>query len=200
VLQRHQFGIADPCKLAICHRLAVVAYEFALAISQSEAALSPSARSAIGLWQEENMDNTIKRHLQGCAQTLEALDLIRKGVAPAEAASRLLLALAGKDCLGSFTDREFRQLSNKLNWSAQNLIRAAHETHSIFTHALEGAGVIAPVANSRAATGKTTPERRAYMRDLMRRKRAAERKASALSVPNSPIAHLDGATDGVGTS
>ena len=49
VLQRHQFGIDDPHRLAIYHRLALVAQEFALAISNAAAALSPSARSAIGL-------------------------------------------------------------------------------------------------------------------------------------------------------
>jgi hypothetical protein len=126
--------------------------------------------------------DTIKRHLQGYAATLSALDLIRKGVAPAEAAERLLIQLAGKGCLGSFTDKEFRKLSNKLNWAAQNLIRSAHATHGVFTEALEDNGVMPPVA-TRAATSETTPERRAYMRDLMRRKRAkeaAERKAAAL--------------------
>jgi hypothetical protein len=125
--------------------------------------------------------DAIKRHLQGYAATLSALDLIRKGVAPAEAAERLLLALAGKDdCLQSFTDKEFRKLSNKLNWAAQNLIRSAHATHSVFTEALEGSGVIQPASRT---PSKTSPERREYMRDLMRRKRAkeaAERKAAAL--------------------
>jgi hypothetical protein len=46
-LQRHQVGIADPHRRAILHRLTVVAHEFGLAISNAEAALSPSARSAI---------------------------------------------------------------------------------------------------------------------------------------------------------
>ena len=124
--------------------------------------------------------DAIKRHLQGYAATLSALDLIRKGVAPAEAAERLLIQLAGKGCLGSFTDKEFRKLSNKLNWAAQNLIRSAHATHSVFTEALEGSGVIQPASRT---PSKTSPERREYMRDLMRRKRAkeaAERKAAAL--------------------
>jgi hypothetical protein len=46
-LQRHQFGIADPHKLAIYHRLALVAMEPGQAIDHAEAALSPSARIAI---------------------------------------------------------------------------------------------------------------------------------------------------------
>jgi hypothetical protein len=46
-LQRHQSGIADPHKRAICHRLALVAMEVGQAIVQAEAALSPSARIAI---------------------------------------------------------------------------------------------------------------------------------------------------------
>jgi hypothetical protein len=127
------------------------------------------------------MIDPIKQHLRGYAATLSALDLIRKGVAPDEATARLLLELAGKDCAQCFTDKEFRRLSNKLNWSAQTLIRSAHATHGVFTEALEGAGVIPPVANSRGLS-KMTPERRAYQRDLMRRRRAkerAERKATA---------------------
>jgi hypothetical protein len=44
-LQRHQFD--DPSKRAICHRLALVALEFGLTISNAESALSPQARSAI---------------------------------------------------------------------------------------------------------------------------------------------------------
>jgi hypothetical protein len=47
LLQRHQSGIADPHKRAICHRLALVAMEVGQAIVQAEAALSPSARNAI---------------------------------------------------------------------------------------------------------------------------------------------------------
>ena len=48
-LQRHQSGIADPHKRAICHRLALVAREFGQAIVQAEAALTPQTRSAIAL-------------------------------------------------------------------------------------------------------------------------------------------------------
>jgi hypothetical protein len=130
------------------------------------------------------MSDPIKAHLKGYAATLAALDLIRRGVAPDEAAARLLIELAGKDdCLESFTDKEFRQLSNKLNHSAQNLIRSAHATHGAFTEALEDIGAIPPVADSRAPTSKPmTPERKEYMKHFMRAKRAkerAERKANA---------------------
>jgi hypothetical protein len=130
------------------------------------------------------MSDPIKAHLKGYAATLAALDLIRRGVAPDEAAARLLIDLAGKaDCLESFTDKELRKLSNKLNWSAQTLIRAAHATHSVFTEALEDIGAIPPVADSRAPTSKPmTSERREYMKHFMRAKRAreaAERKANA---------------------
>jgi hypothetical protein len=122
--------------------------------------------------------DAIKRHLQGYAATLAALDLIRKGVAPAEAAARLLIELSGKDdCLESFADKELRQLANKLNRAAQNLIRAAHATHSAFAEALEVNGVIQPASRT---PSKTSPERREYMKHLMRRKRAAER-ATALA-------------------
>jgi hypothetical protein len=134
--------------------------------------------------------DAIERHLQGYAQTVEALELIRRGVAPAEATARLLIALAGKDCTGSFTDREFRKLSTKLNSAAQNLIRCAHGTHGQFVEALGQTGAIAPVAKSRGAY-KTSAHRREYMKNLMRKKRARER-AERNKVP---IAHFDGAAD-----
>jgi hypothetical protein len=47
LLQRHQSGMADPHKRAICHCLALVAMEVGQTIVQAEAALSPSARNAI---------------------------------------------------------------------------------------------------------------------------------------------------------
>jgi hypothetical protein len=126
------------------------------------------------------MSDQIKAHLQGYAATLSALDLIRRGVAPDEATTRLLIDLAGKDCLDVFADKEIRSLSNKLNHAAQNLAKAAHAAHAVFAEALELNGVIEPA--SRAPTNTSAERRRVYQRDLMRRRRAkarAEREATA---------------------
>jgi hypothetical protein len=127
------------------------------------------------------MIDPIKQHLRGYAATLSALDLIRRGAAPAEAAARLLIELSGNDdCLESFADKELRQLANKLNRAAQNLIRCAHATHSIFSDALEDVGAITTAART---PSKTSPERREYMKSLMRRRRAAERAERNAAAP-----------------
>jgi hypothetical protein len=107
---------------------------------------------------------------------VSALDLIRKGVAPDEATARLLLQLAGTDCLDVFTDKEIRSLGNKLNHAAQNLAKAAHAVHAVFAEALEVNGVIEPA--SRTPNKTSLERRREYMKHFMRNKRAAERKAN----------------------
>jgi hypothetical protein len=120
------------------------------------------------------MIDPIKQHLRGYAATLSALDLIRKGVAPDEATARLLIDLAGKNCLDVFTHKEIRSLSNKLNYAAQNLAKAAH---AVFAEALEVNGVIEPA--SRTPNKTSLERRREYMKHFMRNKRAAERAATA---------------------
>jgi len=111
----------------------------------------------------------IQKHLKGFATTLAALDLIRRGVSPDEATQRLLIDLAGKDCTGDFTDKELRQLANRLNHAAQNMIKAAHAVHGAFAEALEVNGVIEPAAR------KPKTNRNEYMRTFMANKRAKER-------------------------
>jgi hypothetical protein len=81
--------------------------------------------------------DSIKKHLNGFAAALAALDLIRRGVDPAEATSRLLTDLAGKDCLAAFSDKELRSLANKMSHAAQNMAKAVHATHAVFGEALE---------------------------------------------------------------
>jgi hypothetical protein len=119
------------------------------------------------------MSDPIKAHLQGYAATLSALDLIRKGVAPDEATARLLIDLAGKDCLDVFTDKEIRSLGNKLSHAAQNLAKAAHAAHAVFAEALEVNGVLQPA--SRTPNKTSLERRREYMKVFMRNKRAADR-------------------------
>jgi hypothetical protein len=123
------------------------------------------------------MIDPIKQHLRGYAATLSALDLIRKGVAPDEATARLLIDLAGKDCLDVFTDKEIRSLSNKLNHAAQNLAKAAHAAHTVFAEALAVNGVLQPA--SRTPTKTSLERRREYMKHFMRNKRAAERATAS---------------------
>jgi hypothetical protein len=118
--------------------------------------------------------DSIKKHLNGFAAALAALDLIRRGVDPAEATSRLLTDLAGKDCLAAFSDKELRSLANKMSHAAQNMAKAVHATHAVFGEALENGDVIQPAPRT-PSTKKNTPERNAYQRDLMRKRRAKER-------------------------
>jgi hypothetical protein len=115
----------------------------------------------------------IQKHLKGFAATLAALDLIRRGVAPSEAAEQLLVELAGTDCLAAFGDKELRSLANKMSHAAQNMAKVVHAVHGVFAEALEVNGVIEPASR----TPKTN--RNEYMRTFMRNKRAKERAERA---------------------
>jgi hypothetical protein len=115
----------------------------------------------------------IKKHLNGFAATLAALDLIRRGVAPSEAAEQLLVELAGTDCLAAFGDKELRSLANKMSRAAQNMAKVVHAVHGVFAEALEVNGVLQPA--SRTPNKTSLERRREYMKHFMRNKRAADR-------------------------
>jgi hypothetical protein len=91
------------------------------------------------------MSDPIQQHLKGYAASLAAMDLIRKGTPPGEAASRLLVALGGDSALRYYSDKQIKKLSNKLNWSAQAVIRSCHSVQCAFTDSLRQVGVLEPL-------------------------------------------------------